>query len=202
MEKAGIWLTDERIIFMIIGITGNSGTGKSYISDIIAEYGYKKIDMDKIAHSIYENRPDCLMEIRNSFGDEVFHGKKLNRRALGEIVFKDRCKLELLNEITHKYIMEEAKREMDQKNILLDAPVLIDTKFENLCDKIILVTSDKDTKIKRIMLRDNISYQYAMNRINSQPDEAYLSTKCHYIVDNSEGRNIKEDIRRIMEEIQ
>ncbi|MBE7045802.1 MAG: dephospho-CoA kinase [Ruminococcaceae bacterium] len=187
---------------MIIGITGNSGAGKSYVSDIISQYGFKKIDMDKIAHSIYEKRPDCLMEIRENFGDEVFSGETLLRKALGEIVFTDKNKLELLNEITHKYIMEEAKKEMNQENILLDAPVLIDTKFEKLCEKIILVTSDTDTKIKRIMARDNISYEYAMNRIKSQPDETYLSTKCHYIVDNSEGHDVKKAVEEIIKKLQ
>lgn len=187
---------------MIIGITGNSGAGKSYISDLISGYGFKRIDMDKIAHSIYETRPDCLKEIRENFGDEVFHEETLQRKKLGEIVFNDKNKLELLNEITHKYIMEEAKKEMNEENILLDAPVLIDTKFEKLCEKIILVTSDTDTKIKRIMARDNISYEYAMNRIKSQPDEIYLSTKCHYIVDNSEGRDVKKAVEEIIKKLQ
>ena len=188
---------------MILGITGNSGSGKSYISDIIVRYGYKKIDMDKVAHSIYDTRSDCLDEIRENFGDGVFDGDKLMRKSLGEIVFKDAKKLELLNNITHKYIIEKVKEEMkDNENILLDAPVLIDTVFENLCEKIILVTSDLDTKIKRITERDNISYQYAMNRISSQPKEEYLSTRCHYIVDNSQGKDIEKEIEKIMKELQ
>ena len=188
---------------MVIGITGNSGSGKSYISDIIASYGYKKIDMDEIAHSIYDKRGDCLKEIRDNFGDIVFEGERLMRKALGEIVFSNPKKLELLNQITHKYIMEEAKAQMkDETSILLDAPLLIDTVFEKLCDKIILVTCDNDTKIKRIMARDNISYQYAMNRIKSQPNDTYLSTRCHYIVDNSEGKSPKKDIEKILKEIQ
>jgi len=188
---------------VVIGITGNSGSGKSYISDIIESYGFKKIDMDQITHSIYDTREDCLSEIKKNFGESVFKEGKLMRKALGEIVFSDRKKLELLNSITHKYIMEQAKEQMEGTgNVLLDAPILIDTVFESLCDKIILVTCDTDTKIKRIMERDNISYQYAMNRIKSQPDEKYLSTKSHYIVDNSNGCDVREDIQRIMEEIQ
>lgn len=187
---------------MVIGITGNSGSGKSYISDIIETYGYKRIDMDKIAHSVYENNPLCLEEIRENFGDVVFSGDSLLRKTLGEIVFNDKDKLELLNSITHKYIMEEAKKEMNGPKILLDAPVLIDTAFEKLCDKIILVVCDNDTKIKRIKERDNISYQYAMNRISSQPDEKYLSTKADFIVDNSEGKDPKKDVEKIIKDIQ
>ena len=61
---------------------------------------------------------------------------------------------------------------------------------------------DYDTKIKRITERDNISYQYAMNRINSQPKEEYLSTKSHYIVDNSQGKDIKKEIEKIIEDLQ
>lgn len=187
---------------MVIGITGNSGSGKSYIADIISGYGFLRIDMDSIAHSIYEENNACLEEIKKHFGEKVFSRGRLMRKALGEIVFSDGKKLELLNEITHKYIMEEAAKRMNGEKIILDAPVLIDTAFEKLCDKIILVTSDTDTKIKRIMERDNISYQYAMKRIKSQPDEKYLSTRCHFIVDNSEGSDVKKSIEEIITKIQ
>lgn len=185
---------------MIIGITGTTGSGKSYVSSFFTEYGFKIIDMDEIAHKIYKKGGKCLEEIREYFGDSVFDNEgMLIRKALGEIVFSDEKKLATLNTITHKYIMEEAKKEMTAEKLCLDIPLLFGTEYEKICDVKIGVVCENDIRIKRIMDRDNISYQYAMKRINSQFSNEYIASKCDYVIENNGNEeNIKERVKEII----
>ncbi len=185
---------------MIIGITGTTGSGKSYVSSLFKEYGFKIIDMDEIAHNIYKKGGKCLEEIREYFGDKVFDNEgMLIRKALGEIVFSDEKKLATLNIITHKYIMEEAEKEMTGDKICLDIPLLFGTSYEKICEVKIGVICENDIRIKRIMERDNISYQYAMKRINSQLSNEYIASKCDYVIENNGNeKNVKERVKEII----
>lgn len=99
---------------MIIGITGASGAGKSIASEIFNENGFYVIDLDKTAHGIYETSKECVGEVAKAFGKNILDADgRIVRKKLGEIVFADKEKLNILNKITHKYILEEVYAEMD-----------------------------------------------------------------------------------------
>lgn len=130
------------------------------------------------------------MEIVEKFGQGILlENKEINRPKLAGIIFSNKQKREELNAITYKHvvkkILDEAKKEK-QKDIIIDAPLLIETKLNKICDIVISVIANQDIKISRICKRDNIDENTAKLRINSQlSDEVYIK-KSDYILVNNE----------------
>lgn len=178
----------------VIGLTGNTGSGKSTVSKILYEEGAYIIDADKTGHKVMEPNEDAYFEIINYFGNKiVMENKHINRKQLGEIVFKDKEKLNILNEITHKYIVKKMEEELEKislesnlyKCIVFDAPLLLDTILYKYTHKIWLVTADNITKVKRIMKRDDITEEQALCRIKSQKSDEELKKYADIIINNS-----------------
>ncbi len=174
---------------MIIGLTGGTGTGKSTACRYFEDKGFLVIDSDKVAREVCDKGEPCLDEIVSFFGKEVLDDDgSLNRRRLGEIVFSDSKKLEKLNEITHKYIKEKIKNTIsqnEQKNIVLDAPLLFEAGLGDVCTVRLCILADTNIRAARIMARDGISEEQALNRISSQHDDAFYVEKCDYAVYNN-----------------
>ena len=148
----------------IFGITGGSGVGKSYVSDLFKQTPNTHIiNVDKLGHTVLEN--EAKKEILDHFGTT-------NRKELGKIVFSDPVQLQKLNKITHKHITQKVYTEVSAKQnsaiIVIDAAVLVDLNLHLICDIVILVKATKATRIKRIMQRDNITKDQAKKRIASQ----------------------------------
>ncbi len=188
----------------IIGVTGNSGSGKSFASSILLSRGCFVIDLDKIGHSIYDN-VECLYEIDRSIeGDFIVDGK-VNRKLLGNIVFNDAKSLKLLTSITDKYIYEhtlEIIKKCKSECVVLDGALIFDSKVLNLCDDVILITSNIDERIKRIIKRDNITKEYAYNRVISQKDyTSFEYSKKHIITNDSNEIEFKQKVDNILNDI-
>jgi len=146
----------------IIAITGSIGTGKSTAVNIIKEMGYKVLDSDKIVHEGYEPGRKMHDEVVNCFGNEIldFDGK-IDRQKLGKIVFSDKLSLEKLNEIVHKFVVEEliiGIKNCIDKVIFLDIPLLIEekdnlNKYGLIYDETWLVYANKDIQKERLINR-------------------------------------------------
>ncbi len=187
---------------MIIGVTGNSGSGKSYIlSHIDLPYKSYIIDADKIGHKIL-TLDVCKKEVVSCFGDNILQDEEISRKALGEIVFNNKEELAKLTKITHKYIIKNILDTIQTKKenydiIFIDAALLIESGLNNHCDYNILVTSSFDDKLKRIVKRDNITQELAVARLQKQTLEETLKENCDFVVHN----NIKEDVIEIFESV-
>lgn len=178
---------------MVLGLTGGSGTGKSTASKYFSQKGFLVLDSDKIAHKVCTKGEKCMEEIVDAFGEAVVDSDgNLNRAVMREIVFKNKEKLELLNAITHKYIIKE---NLDiiaanpDKNIVLDAPLLFEAGLGEVCTKTLCVLSDMDKRAERIMLRDGISGESALLRLKSQPEDEFYISRCDYVVYNNGNEN-------------
>ena len=175
----------------VIGMCGGSGSGKGTACAFFAELGIKTIDTDKVYHDLTARATDCLREISQAFGSEVVKNDSLDRRALANIVFSSDEKLALLNKISHKHILNEVRRQMvmhregGARGVIVDAPVLFESGFDNECDATIAVCADTDIRIARIMARDNISEEKAVARIRSQKSDEWLRSKCDYYIENN-----------------
>ena len=169
----------------VLGLTGGTGAGKSAVSRFLAEKGATIIDADALSREITKDGGIALGEIDEAFPGVIKEGI-LDRRALGKIVFSDPEKLLILNGITHKYIkrLTEEKIENSDGLIILDAPLLFEAGEEVLCDKIIFVTADDEIRIKRIMERDNLSFEDALARINAR-NLTPIMEKCDIIIENN-----------------
>ena len=177
---------------MVVGLTGQTGAGKSTVSRIFADNGFAVINADIIARNVVEKGSKCLEEIADFFGDEVIsEDSTLNRRALAAIVFSDKAKLETLNTIIYPYITGEILRrirecsENGKRLILLDAPTLFESRADDFCEIIISVLADADIRRSRIISRDGLTAEQAQKRMNSQLDEAFFETHSDYIIHNN-----------------
>ena len=193
----------------IIGITGNSGSGKSTISKLISKnYEAKIIDADKIAKEMTKNNGEYLQAIRQAFGNDVIKNNELDRKKLADIVFLNRAEKEKLDGLTFEYVVEEIKKELetnqnlDYQYIILDVPLLFESKLDKLCDYTIGVIAPKKKKKKNFKKRDKLSKEKALQRLNSQPNDEFFTKNCNTVINNENKEETIKMVNEIMLKLQ
>ena len=175
---------------MVIGITGNSGSGKTEIAKILAKrIEAEIIDADRIARKLAEPGRIYYKKILELFGNQILIENRLNRRKIAEIIYSDSNKREKLNSLTYKYVVDEIKAQIEDKkeakNIVIDAPLLFEGRLDKVCDFTIGVIADTETKIRRICYRDKIDEESARARLEIQKDNEYYKKNADYIINNN-----------------
>ena len=162
---------------VIIGLTGGIASGKSTVSRILQSYGATIVDADKVGHSVYEPGTECLNDVVKAFGEGIIlddGSGKLNRPALGKIVFSSPEKLVELNKIVWPYINRELKRRMDEHVegiLVVEAAVMIEAgwaKKDSPYNEVWISWVSPQVAEARLMARNNFSAEEARKRINSQ----------------------------------
>ena len=175
----------------VIGLTGQTGAGKTTVCKAFAERGYAIIDADAISREVTNTDPDCLAELVEVFSDTILdeHGA-LNRKRLRDIAFQSECKLSLLTDITYPYI---TARILDSINalsgqglvlVLLDAPTLFESRADDFCELVISVTSSREMRMRRIMARDGLTEEQARSRMAAQHDDSFYTSRSDYVIEN------------------
>ena len=192
-----------------IGLCGSSGSGKGYVCKKLKSYGVEYIDTDRVYENIAVGGSDCVNELCAYFGDGIVSSDgSLNRKELSKRVFEgDNASdnLKMLNEITHKYIRYETVRileENESKGVIatiIDAPVLFESGFDDMCDVTVCVTAPTELKIKRILKRDNIPLEKAKARLQSQLPDEILREKCDYEIVNDDSGSLEDEIIKVVE---
>lgn len=173
-----------------IAITGNIASGKSTVEKIIEELGFKVFDTDKIAHEILESSE----EIKEVFGTT-------DRSEIAKIVFNDKEKLTILENIIHPQVKEKILEIFSKefKIVFISVPQLFEAGFENLFDKIIFVTANVDIRLERLMKRNSLTQKEALIRINAQNDEKDKINKSDYIIENNFDENeLKIQVKNLL----
>ena len=176
----------------IIGLTGGIGSGKSTVLELFKILGVKTYSADESAKKLVNTDPNLIDLIKSSFGNNIYDKGLLNTRKLSKIVFEDTEKLKLLNSIVHPAVARDFKLFLNSINedyIVKEAAIIFETKSENNYDKIIFIQSPLEIRIERVIMRDNISREEVMKRINNQLDENLIINKCDYVIAN---KNIKD----------
>ena len=181
----------------IVGVTGPSGAGKSLFGECARHLGIESINADEVYHSLLIPPSVCLTELRRVFGDSIFMSSgELSREALGKIVFSDPEKLSLLNNTVLKIVLEEIRgiiNELERQGhsiVVIDGPTLIESGFHKECDVVISVLASRETRIERIITRDQISREKAEARIKAQnPDSFYIDASTHIINNDGDREN-------------
>ncbi len=162
---------------MIIGLTGQTGAGKSTVSRFLEQKGIAIVDCDKVAREVTEKGSPLLSRLAETFGEDIILSDgSLDRRALAARAFENPQKTEALNSITHPAILSAIKNkiaEYTDKIMVLDAPTLIESGAHMLCDKIVAVVADESVRKERILSRDNISQKEAEKRMSAQKDDSF-----------------------------
>lgn len=184
---------------MLIGLTGKSGSGKSYAASLFEKWGALVIDCDEIAHKVLL-KPEVTEKIRQHFGDGVFDGDIPNRKKLGEKVFSDEKNLGVLNSIMHPVIVNEilSLAENEDRLCVIDGSELEASGIDKKCEHIIVVKADEGVRLARITERDNISTEDALLRIKAQKD---YSKKAIVIENNTTTSEFEKKLKKVMEDI-
>jgi len=158
---------------MKIGLTGSIACGKSTVSAYLRDLGIPVVDADAISHALTAPGGSALPILRAEFGDAIFDGDVLNRRALGSLVFSDPAQLDRLNAILHPMIISEVHAQLDALDsrhplVAGDVPLLFECGMEHLFDRIWVVSVPRSVQIARIMERDHLSEAEALQRIRAQ----------------------------------
>jgi dephospho-CoA kinase len=172
-------------------ITGNIASGKTLVETFLKEQGIVTVDADEIVHDLLKNNTEIKKQVSELFknNDIKDDAGEISRLKIGIIVFKDREKLKKLENIIHPAVKAKINHffaENKDKNIAAAViPLLFETGMESEFDYIILVIADTDTRIKRLIKRSSLTYEEAMDRINSQISQDEKVKKADFVVNNS-----------------
>lgn len=181
----------------IIGITGGIGTGKSTVLRILEkEYHACIVEADQLAHRLMEPGKTAYNEIVKIFGNKILcEDGKIDRRLLGNIVFQDKEALGRLNELVHpavkEYIVEDIRKKAEEQTALyvIEAALLIEDGYKEICDELWYVYAAKEKRIERLLCGRGGDREKWEGVIASQSTEAYYRLYCDAVIDN--GKDLK-----------
>jgi len=197
---------------LIIGLTGGIVGGKSTVATMCRDLGAKIIDADILGHSVILPYKPAWKKIVKLFGEDILgNDRTIDREKLGKIVFADQVLLKKLNEMTHPEIIKLIKKEINlarsktynqEKILVIDAALIYEAKIDRLMDKIIVVYIDEDEQIKRLIKRNNLSKDEALQRVKSQIPMKEKIKMADYVIDNSNSLDTtREQVKKIWQEL-
>ncbi|MBS4748257.1 dephospho-CoA kinase [Bacillus altitudinis] len=193
---------------LVIGLTGGIASGKSTVSQMIKEKGIRVVDADIIAKEAVSKGSPALHQIVQTFGEEVLlPNGELNRQQLGAIIFSDEEKRKKLNAIVHPEVRKELLEQRDEgvsnneTFVVLDIPLLFESKLEELVDRIIVVYTTPELQLSRLMNRNDLSEEEALNRIHSQQPLEEKCQKADRVIENTKDLAfIRKQLENILNE--
>jgi len=197
---------------LIVGLTGGIVGGKSTVASMFKDLGAKIVDADKLGHSVILPHRPAWKKIVNLFGKDILlNDLTVDREKLGKTVFTNQTPLKKLNEITHPEIIKKIKKEIDLvknttnnqgKILIIDAALIYEAKIDRLMDKIVVVYIDEDEQIKRLIKRNNLSKDEALQRIKSQMPMKEKAEMADYVIDNSSSLDeTKKQVEKIWQSL-
>lgn len=195
---------------LVLGLTGGIATGKSTADEFFEKKKIPVVDADKIAHRIYDIGKPAWNEIKNKFGEEYLNSDQtINRKKLGQLVFTNKDKLTLLNEITHPIITQEIQTQVNSYKdksvplIVVDMPVLFESGAQKYCDQTLVITLPQNMQVERLMARNSLTKQEAIDRIHSQMPLSEKEAKATYVVSNiGTKKDLENKLEKLLLEIE
>ena len=185
----------------IVGLTGGIGSGKSSILEIFKKIGVSTYNADESAKKLISTNKNIIHSIKKLFGEEIYNENELNSKLVSKIVFNDKEKLKSLNSIIHPEVAKDFEgfchNHRHEAYIVKEAAIIFETKTENLFDKIIYVRAPDDTRIARVMQRDNLSREDVLIRIQNQLNETSIIDKCDFVIDNTNYSELERKVLQI-----
>ncbi|MBD8005276.1 dephospho-CoA kinase [Bacillus norwichensis] len=176
----------------IVGLTGGIASGKSTVSKLLEKRGFAIVDADIASRKVVEPGEKAYREIVETFGNEILlEDGSLNRARLGSIVFQNEEQRKILNSIVHPAVRKKMKDWQEEAvkagklTVILDIPLLYESKLTHLVEKIIVVFVNKETQLKRLMERNALTEEEALARIASQMSLQEKVKMADAVIDNN-----------------
>lgn len=172
-----------------IGITGGIGSGKTTVCRLFELLGVSVYYADIRAKAVMQNDVELIEEIKKVFGGEVYSGQTLNRSLLGSIVFSNSERLQQLNALVHPAVFRDFDRwSYEQRGlyVLKEAAILFESGSSKDCAYTILVKSPIDLRTSRVMLRDSISKEDVIKRMDKQMSDEEKEKLASFVILNDE----------------
>jgi dephospho-CoA kinase len=178
----------------IVGLTGGIGSGKTTIANYFQSMGVPVYIADDEARKIMQT-PEVINAIKNVFGNAVFENEILSREKLAEIVFSNPEKLNQLNAIVHpavrKHFNEWFLDYATAPFIIYEAAILFESGRYKDCDSIITVTAPLESRIERVINRDNTTREHILKRMNMQWNDEQRILKSDFVIENTDFETAK-----------
>lgn len=172
-----------------VGLTGGIASGKSLVANLFVKLGAELVDADQVAREVVAPGEPVLSAIRDAFGAEVVNARgELDRAALRKIVFADADKRRTLDALLHPLIRARLLARLDpvrRPYVVVAVPLLVETDFAALVDRVAVVDCPESTQLERLMRRDGIPRTEAIAMIAAQADRATRLRAAHDVIDNS-----------------
>ncbi len=190
----------------VIGLTGGIACGKTHVAGALRGLGVPVLDADVISRALTAEGGEALPQIREKFGERVFDGERLDRRALGEIVFADAQARAALEDIIHPLVIERMRRETQEGSARIvgwDVPLLYECGMDRLCDEVWCVHVPPREQLRRLMRRDGLTRAQAMARIDSQQPLAEKKQRADHLIDTAGSqRGTHRRVRGLLRDLQ
>src|SRR5215213_3397286 len=178
-----------------VGLTGSIGVGKSFVASIFVELGCHVLDADQTAREVVMPGTPGLKALTEAFGEEILNADgSLDRKRLGALIFADESKRQRLNHILHPFIIARQDEILNAWEAeepdgvgIVDAALMIESGGYKRFDKLIVVHCRPEVQLERLMLRDKLSRDEALRRINSQMSQEEKQKFADYLIDTSDG---------------
>ena len=187
----------------IIGLTGGIGSGKTTIAKLFEAEGIPVYIADEEAKKIMQ-LPETIHEIETVFGRKIIENQQINKKKLSEIVFNNPEKLKELNTIIHPLVkkhFDDWVKKQKSPFVIKEAAILFFFFCYAYYDKIITVTASEETRINRVMQRDNCTREAVLERINNQWSDAQKISKSDYVIVNNDLIEAKNQFKAILKKL-
>lgn len=184
---------------MIIGLTGGIGSGKTTVAKIFSKFQNTTVYYADIEAKKLMTTSNTIKErMTNEFGENTYLNNQLNTAYIANIVFNDKQKLKILNEIVHPEVYKHLQQFLDQNQnkdyILYENAILFENKSDRFCDKIITVTAPIDIRINRVIQRDKVPSNSVKMRIQNQWDDDLKIMQSNYIIENKKIKSTEKQV--------
>jgi dephospho-CoA kinase len=177
---------------LVVGLTGGIASGKSTVSSMLKEMNITVIDADVESRLAVQQGEPAYKRIIETFGTDILlPDGEIDRQKLGSIIFQDEQKRKLLNKIVHPEVRrrmnekKEAAIKFEEKIVVLDIPLLFESKLTYMVEKTLLVYADRGIQLKRLMERNGLTIDEAEARIQSQMPISEKRELADEVIDNN-----------------
>ncbi len=186
-----------------IGITGGIGSGKSFFSSRLKEYGIPVFDSDSEAKKLMLVSPFIVSSLKSLLGDNVYIDGKLNKSLIADYIFSSPTNAHKINSIVHPCVKKEFLSWVNEhfnsgdRIVAIESAILLESGFDDIVDKVVTVHAPLELRISRVMKRDHTSREKVLERINSQMSDDERNQRADFVIENDGLTPLDEQIERL-----